>query len=117
MYWFVVPAIRHPGLVATAWTVEYIGDIMIAIPARPKTMRWHTTFAQIMGYAMIILAVLFALDLSGGYAVTELILVVMMSILGLLTYRDGKRYVFYQAPFIYLSHFTILIAAIALIQK
>lgn len=88
--------------------------MIAAIPARPKTMKAHLFFAQLMGFAMLALAFLFGFTLPGLYAAIQFSLAAVMTVLGALTYLDRKHYVFYQAPFIYLSHFSIITAALAL---
>jgi len=115
MYWFVVPRIAHPVLIAVAWSLEYVGNLTLAvIPARGKTMSWHTVFAQVMAVGMLSLAYLFWIGLPGVYGGLELVFSLAMTMLVILMATDRRRFIFYELPFIFLSHGSILVAALAL---
>jgi len=115
IYWLVVPRTTHPVLVAAAWSLEYIGNLALAvIPARGKTLGWHTVFAQVMAAGMLSLAYLFWINLPGAYSVLELVLSLAMTILVVLMVADRRRFIFYELPFIFLSHGSILVAVLAL---
>lgn len=115
MYALVVPGSSLPIIVGIFWTAELIGNMMIAaIPARPATMKLHLVFAQTLGYSMLALAYTFASTLSGWTGHACWAIAIVMTVIGAMTYIDRTRYSFYQAPFIYLSHVTILLAAVSL---
>lgn len=67
-----------------------------------------------MSVGMLATVFLFAIDFRGNFAIAETVLTAIMSMLGVLTVLDRKRFVFYELSFIFLSHASILIAVFAL---
>jgi len=67
-----------------------------------------------MALGFILMAVIFIFSFSGGYRLLELGITASMLILAALAQLDRKRFIFYELPFIYLSHFSVLVAAVAL---
>jgi hypothetical protein len=63
---------------------------------------------------MMATAVLFVLNFHGVTSAIELGIASIMAMLGILTFVDRKRFIFYELPFIYLSHISILVAALAI---
>jgi len=115
MYGFVIPSARNGAWLFIAWTVNYACELLLAIfPASGNISRLlHNVFAYAMSIAMLVTAGLLSLSISRPYSyVTEAILITM-SALGLLTIFDRKRFIFYELPFIYLSHISILVGVIA----
>jgi hypothetical protein len=92
-----------------------IGGELLAslLPARNKTLHMHNVLAQIMAIGMLGLVLLFSLRLH-QYQFIEVTLLVIMCTMALLTFADKKRYIVYEMTYIFSSHLTILIAAIAL---
>jgi len=84
------------------------------IPARGKTLGWHTVFAQGMAVGMLSLAYLFWIGLPGVCGGLELVFSLAMTMLVILMATDRHRFIFYELPFIFLSHGSILVAALAL---
>ncbi len=115
VYGFIVPRIGHPVLVAIAWSITYFGDVSLAIiPARDKTIALHNVLAQSMGVGMVAMAYLYWLNLRGSYAAIELCVSLLMTLLGIMAFADKRRFIFYELPFLYLSHISIVVAALAL---
>jgi len=112
---FIVPRITHPVLVATACATIVTTEMVVGVfPAQRGRITAHDIIAAVMGFAMTAAAYLFAWNLSGNYRVTELTFAILLTILAALTNLDRRRYLFYELPFIFLSHFSILVAALAL---
>lgn len=115
MYWFIGPRVPHPFWIEAAWTVELGGNWLAAlIPARNKTLVVHNVLAQTMAVGMLALAYGFWWDLSGRAEVIELMLAVSITVFTLLTFLDKRRFIVYEMLLIFFSHFSILVAAIAL---
>lgn len=115
VYGYVVPKIGQPTLLAGAWSLTYLGNLLAAtIPARDEKLKLHNVCAQAMGIGMVAMAYLFWFNLSGAYAGLEAYIAFAMTLLGVLTLVDKGRFIFYELSFIFLSHVSILVAAIAL---
>ncbi len=116
IYFFIAPAAEHPWLIAGAWTLEYIGVLIAALlPAHGKTFYPHVAAAQCMGVGMLLLAFAFWANTTGIGAFIEMAFGLMMVLFALLTYFDTRRYIFHELTFIYLSHLTIVLAALLIL--
>ena len=62
---------------------------------------------------MLATVFIFAISLHGNFAIIEGALTIVMTILASLTILDGRKFIFYELPFVYLSHVSILLAALA----
>lgn len=112
---FIVPRIEHAVIVAIVSTFMVISEMAVGIfPAQRGKITIHDIIAAIMGFAMISCAFLFAWSLGGGYRYVELVFATIASVLGALTLADRPHYLFYELPFIYIGHFSVLAAALAL---
>jgi hypothetical protein len=116
MFFFVVPRVHYSLLQLLAWIPYYGGELLLAIvPARgPVEVRLHNGFAYAMSVSMLATAILFVANFHGITSTIELGTTGAMAILGILTFVDRKRFIFYELPFIYLSHISILVAALAI---
>lgn len=116
MYGLIIPTSKNHTALFIAWTVYYTCELLLALfPARGTIEKYlHNVFSYSMGGAMLVVAFLFAADFSGIPQFIEASITLTMVLLGCLTYIDKKRFIFYELPFIYLSHISILVAAIAL---
>ncbi|TAH33475.1 hypothetical protein EYC59_05080 [Candidatus Saccharibacteria bacterium] len=113
VYFFIAPAAPYPWFIVGAWTLEYVGVIIAAIlPAKGKTFYPHVAAAQSMGAGMLLLAFAFWKNTTGVGSALELGLALAMTIFAVLIYTDKCRYIFHELAFIYLSHFTIVLAAL-----
>lgn len=115
VYGYIVTLINHAPLIAGAWTLTYVGNLLAAsIPARDKRLKLHNICAQAMGIGMLAMAYLFWFNLHGLYAEIEVAISLSMTLLIIMTLTDRKRYIFYELSFIFLSHISILVAVLAL---
>ena len=115
VYWFIAPRNSYGFVQSLAWSLEYLGGFLMAVfPARDKFLSLHNIFAQAMAVGMLTLAYLFLLALHGYYFVLGLTLAIAMTVLGIATVLDKRRYIFYEMSFIFISHITICIAALGL---
>ena len=113
LLFLVAPKSHDTFAIIVAALAMCISEIVLSvIPARSDTMLVHNILGYIMGAAMLWLVVLFARNLSGSSSQVELVFIVAMTLLGLLVVLDRKRVIFYELPFIYLSHSSILVAAL-----
>ena len=116
MFWHVIPGVRYHTAQLIAWSIYYACELLLALfPARGTIEKLlHNFFSYTMGIAMLVTAFLFTFNLTGCYRSIEIGITAIMTILAALTYFDKKRFIFYELPFIYLSHLSILVAAVAL---
>jgi hypothetical protein len=112
---FISPRTSYSVVIVTAAALMIMTEMLVGVfPAQRGKITNHDIIAGAMGSSMIGLAYLFAWKLDGVFALAELILAVVMCVLAACCVIDRKRYLFYELPLIYLSHFSILVAAIAL---
>ncbi len=115
IYGYVAKTIHHHVLLAAAWSITYVGELALAlIPAKDKHLKVHTMLARIMGFGMLSMAYIYWLDLHAGIQIGEATLALLMSVLAILTILDRRRFLFYELPFIFFSHASIILAVIAL---
>ncbi len=113
IYFFIAPSARLGWWIAGAWTLEHFGVILAAVlPARGKTFYPHLVAAQSMALGMLLLAFAFWRNYSGVGASIELALFVVMATLAVLSFVDTRRYIYHELSFIYLSHVSIVVAAL-----
>ncbi len=116
VYGLLVPRTVLAIPLCIAWTITYLGNLLLAIvPARNHTVRLHNFFAQTMGAGMLGMACIFWLSFTGIYATFEIALAILMTILGAMAFIDKKRFIVYELSFLFASHITIVVAAIGLI--
>ncbi len=116
MYFFIVPKIQYGAALFVVWTICYVSDQLLALFPERGTIekQLHSFFAYTMAVGFVVTAFIFILSLSGDFRILEIGILVGMLILAALAQLDRKRFIFYELPFIYLSHVSILVAAIAL---
>lgn len=115
VFGFLTPHSANAPLIALFGSLMIGGELLASlIPDRNKTKFIHAAMAQIMAVGMLGLAFLFWFGTKGTYYWIEMSLAILMCGLGALTWFDKKNYIFYELGFIFCSHFTILIAVIAL---
>ena len=115
VYWFIAPR-NNLGLAqSVAWSIEYLGGILMLIfPARDKFLAFHAASALAMAIGMYALAFLFLPVLSGAYLTLAVVCTVVMTISGTATFFDKKHYIIHELVFIFASHISICIAALGL---
>jgi len=115
MYGYVVPHSTLPPLVFIAWTMVIVGELLVSfLPAREKTRRSHEISAQCMALGMGTSAFLFLADLRGAYLVMGMSIAFAMALLAGATMLNPRRFIFYELPFLYLSHASIVVMALSL---
>ena len=115
MFFFVLPRINHAYFQVVAYGITFVCEILLGVfPAISKTRRLHAVLAFLMAAGMLAMAYLFSFSFHGAYMRVQVLLALMMSILALSTLLNRKNFIFYELPFIFLAHVTILITALAL---
>ncbi|HSX05104.1 MAG TPA: hypothetical protein VLF69_01400 [Candidatus Saccharimonadales bacterium] len=115
VFGFIVPRLAHGSLVAVFGALMIGGELLAAVvPFRGKTLRPHLLLAHTMGIGMLGLGVSFWVALGGHFAALEAILALSMAACALLTVVDKQHYIVYELAFIFSSHLSIVIAALAL---
>lgn len=107
----------YSAWVATAAIVMVASNMLVAIfPAREgRSLMLHNVFAVLMALGMIALAYLFLASLRGTYLTAGIIIAIAMSLFGLAANLDRKRYLYFELPYIFLSHASILVALFAIV--
>lgn len=115
MYFFIIPRVQYGALLFVVWTIGWISDLLLATFPERGTIekQLHSFFAYTMALVFIVMGVIFIFSLDGIYRLLELGITLCMLILAALAQLDREQFIFYELPFIYLSHFSILVAAIA----
>ena len=114
MYGSIIPASGYSAWLFAAWTAVYGGNLLAGtLPAKGATKRSHELSAQLMAVGMLAVAFIFWLD---SHSAIQLAITIAMTLLGFATFLDTKRFIFYELPFLYLSHISIIVAAINLGQ-
>ncbi len=115
IFFYIAPAVENSWLIAVVWLIAYLGEILLAIfPATSQNPKLHNIPAYTMGLAMNIMPFVLATNLDGVYAVSELLIGVVMFPLIPLANLQRHKFLQYELPFIYLSHLSILVALVAL---
>ena len=115
MYFFVVPRVAHALLQAIAWSITFLCEVLLGVfPAMGKTARLHDVLAGTMAIGMLIMAYLLSWSLQGSAMHVEIVVALVMSILGFGAVVNRRNFIFYELPFIFLAHITIVVAAIGL---
>jgi hypothetical protein len=115
MYFFVLRRVAHTPFVAVAWTVTLLSEVFLGVfPAIGHTRRLHEMLALSMAVGMLATAFLFAWSLQGGFMPAELLLALTMCVLALGITVNRRNFIYYELPFIFLAHISILITVIAL---
>lgn len=116
MYLLVIPNISSGLWFAVTYTVIIGAELSLAvIPARGDKLKVHEYIAYSMGTGMLILALSFGASLTGTYALLEYAIFGLMTLLCIFTIRYWERFIYFELPFIFLSHMSILIAAVAVL--
>jgi hypothetical protein len=114
-YGFILPVFKYRLALVVTSALMFVPELLVAIfPARGKTKTLHDSLGTIMGFGMFSLAITFAAGLRSGYRYIEIVLICLMAAVAIGTLIDKKRYLLYELPFIYLSHISIVIAALAI---
>lgn len=115
LFGFIVPRTNYLVPVILFGVLMIGGNLIAAvIPARAATAFAHLLFAQGMAIGMWGLGLTFAIALPGLFSALAFILAFSMTVFALLTLLDKKHYLRYELAFIFSSHLSILVAAIAL---
>jgi len=116
MLFYIAPRLQGTGVIRAAWVAVYVCEMLLGIihAVGGTQGKLHKVFAYTMSYGMLLTTLLFAQRLPDGFAAAEWVLLFAMLGFGLLTILHKAKFLFYEMPFIFLSHVTILIAAIAL---
>ncbi len=115
MFYLVLPSLHANNLLRLSYAVVFWCELLLAaIPAyENKLGKLHNVLAFAMAGGMLALAFCFIFTLSGNYALMEVGIFGSMVILGILALRYWDHFLYFQLPFIFMSHMSILIAAIA----
>ncbi len=115
VYFLLIPNMASGKWLFIFYTMILFCELSLAIfPAGPgMSGRIHDALAYSMGFGMLGLAISFALILNGGYSVAEYVILGLMISLCLISLKFWDYMILFELPFIFLSHMSILLAAIA----
>jgi hypothetical protein len=105
---------RHPILVACAAIAMVSCNMFLAIfPARGKRELFlHNLFAVLMALGMILLAYLFIFEVQGIQRSIAIAIAVAMSASGTLANLNRSKYIYFELPYLFLSHISILVVLV-----
>lgn len=115
LYALIVPNVRYASALFVSWTIFYVSELLLAIFPERGTIekQLHSLFACTMGAALLVSAFIFILALDGGYKFIEIgIILVMLSLAAFISWIEAALF-FYELGFIYSSHVSLLVAAVA----
>jgi hypothetical protein len=115
VYLLIVPNISNGQWLALFYTVVIMSELTLAVvPARDNKLgKIHDALAYAMGTGMLLLALAFSLTLPGVFAFIEYMLLFGMLIMCGLALKYWHYFLYFELPFIFISHLTILVAALA----
>lgn len=115
VFGFIAPRSGN-ALPVTVFGILMIGGELIAaiVPAHGKTLVPHLVLAHAMAIGMLGLGVTFSIALTGMFAALAAVLTVGMVAFSALTFADKRHYMVYELAFIFSSHFSVVVAALAL---
>jgi hypothetical protein len=115
MLFFIAPRLNSQSMYVIL-TVTYACEILLGVvPDHPGPKHlWHGIFAYGMALGFLITSIFFALRLDNIYQIISIILLLAMIMMVVIAGFNKKRFLFYQLSYIYLSHISIVIAALAL---
>lgn len=119
MYFLVLPNISTGPWLTIFYTVIIFCELTLAIiPAYINTRsgKIHNYLAYGMGTGMLALALSFSILLTGIYSTLEYVIFGIMFVLCVLAIRYWEHFIYFQLPFIFLSHMSILVAALAVLR-
>lgn len=115
LFLFIAPNIRHGLFVFIAGAGVIISEMLLGVfPARGRYDSLHNALSYFMGFAMGLLALGFATSLRRVYVPIEAVFTCAIAVLGIAAMLDRPRFIYYEMPFIFLSHISIVVAALAL---
>lgn len=116
---FVAPASQTPNAIIVAALVMCLSEMVLAVVKAHAGLTGliHNGLGYLMGSAMYALVVLFWAMLSGGARLAELCIAVAMVLLFIGMLLNKPRFLFYELSYIYLSHVSIVLVAIALVLR
>lgn len=116
IYGLILPKLNFDPLLTVVATVVIACELLLGLfPARPGlTLKLHNWIAFIMGIGMLFLTAIFVSLLGGAVVAIEAAILCLMLVLGLLALIRKRHFLYFELPFIFLSHISILVAAVAL---
>lgn len=115
LFLFIAPKLHYELFSTISAAAVIVCEMLLGtFPASGRTVAAHNILAYAMSIAMGCLSLAYALHLPQPYAGVEAIFTMCIAMLGALAVFDRKRIIFYELPFIFLSHFSMVVAALAL---
>lgn len=114
VFGFIVPRITNSAVIAIFGAMMIGGELFVSLlPARGRTFNVHFVLAQIMAVGMFGLALIFCFELP-MFLLIEAAILLTMCVMIFLTFVNKKHYLVYELAYIFASHLSIVVAAIAL---
>jgi hypothetical protein len=111
--WYVWPSLRSP-FVVLLWLLSCVFCMLagVFLPRGGWRERLHDMFAYGMGLAMLALAFGAAWSIP-RFSVLAWLVALAMAVIAIVGPHRRSQYIFYEVAFIYLSHFTMILIALA----
>ena len=116
IFFFIVPKVHYGSTLFVVWATCYISELLVSVFPERGTIekQLHSFFGYNMALCMVLTTLVLIFSFNGGVRTLELAIFISMLILGAVGQIDRKRFIFYELPFIYMSHASILVAVVAL---
>ena len=115
IFQLVVPNLKYGKWLGALWIYCFVCELLLPfIPARQLINKIHNFFAFSMVFGMLILVLFFARSLNGAYAISQIVIFILMLILAMAALILRKHFIYFQLPYIYLSHLSVVVAVLAL---
>jgi hypothetical protein len=112
---FIAPRSNDHSLVYIFGALMIGGELLASlIPAKGNCLKLHLMLALIMALGMFGLSATFWLKQAGALSNIEAVFTAILGISCTLSVADRSRYLIYELVFIFSSHFSLLVAAVAL---
>lgn len=118
LYGLILPKLDFNFFLTIATTIVVVCELLLGFfPARQGlSLKIHNEVAFAMGIGMLLLTTTFVFQLYGIAMAIEAVIFGLMFTFGLLALRRRHHFLYFELPFIFLSHISILVAAITVIN-
>ncbi len=118
LYGLILPSLDFNFFLTVTTSIVIVCELLLGFfPARQGlSLKIHNLVAFAMGLGMLMLTTAFVFQLSGVAMAIEIVIFGLMFAFGLLGLRHRHHFLYFELPFIFLSHISIFVAAIAVIK-
>jgi len=111
---YILPDLGANSLLWIVWLIVIASELVTAfLPANNgRSLRAHNVISRVMAAGMLVLAILMMFYVSGPSLVFATLIALSMFILVLFGIFNKQKFLYYELPFIFLSHLSVVNAAL-----